>query len=739
MNPRDVVVLLVTASIAVGCASRTSPRSAAPALPPINRQTVDQIEPAVTLPAPTTQPAGEASGEALELYARGRDALLQNRKQVAVENFTAAIAIDDSSAVIHRDLGYAWFGTDNDRALTAFRRAAELDPHDAELRSQSARLLAMAGKLDDALRELRIARLTDGYRSSETDAAIVDMLLGRMLMDRGYTTAAVDCFERVLPVIERRSIELRRWPELAQLAAKPGMVRLQIADLSAGINRYDRAIELYEQIQIDEPSLAPGIELRIIQARAGQGKIEPATTQMLKLLDRFEGSRTSVQSYLDLFAERGGDEAALAMLKLLDSDSPGDYTSRRVLEARLLRRLGRATEAAVMLEQPLIRPTLPAVRELVLAYTDAGRRGELPIKLMAMMVEQPRYWASIRRGWEMLAHNMQPAPLTIAQINKLAVPPALEVARVFVTARLAQDDGQSQLARQLLTRASSQNVALVRQWASDQMMQFVPDVDYTSDRDLGRYIDEFSDDPKYLSTSAEFLIKSGAMPKFTSALQAAVQRRASNIAALAQLVAVLGVTDRKPEAIRALEQSAAAVQSAPELYQLSSMAQQLGEMDMAERLLRRSLAADTAFAPACNDLGYVLADTGREMDFAESLLWKAVGLQPDNAAYLDSLGWVLYKRGKFEDALKYLRQALEASEPADPVVLDHTADAAYRAGHLTDARTYWDRAIAQIKNQPSADPQLRLRIEQKLRQHASSQPVDVAPIEPATQPRVPES
>ncbi len=726
MRSFKLLILLCSLTSAWGCASK--PHNQVIKTPDITQLTIDQIAPAVTLNLPSTQPAEQVSPEALQLYAEARDALLNNRKQESVEKLNAAIALDLHSSVLYRDLGYAWFGTDNSRAFSAFKRASELDPYDVELHAQVGRLYAIQGKIDDAIHELRIARITPGYQTNTLDAAVVDLLLGRLLNERGYLTASADSLERLLPVIERKSVDMRRWIELYELAKTPSKVRLTIADLSVRIGRFDRAIELYEQVMRDEPAIAPTIELRIIQTRMRRGDTDAASAKMLELVHRFDATRTSVQSYIDLFADQGGDLASLKSLRKNVPENLRNHTTMRILEARLLRRLTHFDQAIKVIDQPDTKATFPAVRELVMCYRDAGKNSELPVRLMWLMRDQPSSWSSIWRGWEILSQDVQPDPISTDVLLHLSVPPELEPARMLVAARIALKDHQKVISRQLLDKAIALDEKMVKQWATDQIMQFVPDVDAGSPLDLARYIDEFSNDPQYLQMSIEHLVKLGQVAPVTSALQAAVGRNPKNVVALTQLVALLTFAERKTEAIKAIEDSSAAVASSPEIYQLAMLASQLDERALCERLLRRSVSINPNHASSANDLGYILVDSGRELDFAENLLWRAVGQQPGNGAFLDSLGWMLYKRGQFNQAALYLEKAISNSDPIDPVVLDHTGDTYHRLQIVDKARDLWQKAVDQIKNSPdSSDPQLRLQLEQKLRQLTSGEPASVSP------------
>ena len=71
-----------------------------------------------------------------------------------------------------------------------------------------------------------------------------------------------------------------------------------------------------------------------------------------------------------------------------------------------------------------------------------------------------------------------------------------------------------------------------------------------------------------------------------------------------------------------------------------------------------------------------------------------------------------------------------ASDHGDPVVLDHSADALHRIDMHDLAKQRWTQAVEAIKQRSTSDPQLRLRVEQKLRQVNEKQKVDVAPVAP---------
>jgi tetratricopeptide (TPR) repeat protein len=126
----------------------------------------------------------------------------------------------------------------------------------------------------------------------------------------------------------------------------------------------------------------------------------------------------------------------------------------------------------------------------------------------------------------------------------------------------------------------------------------------------------------------------------------------------------------------------------------------------AEVELRAILEAEPDHAGACNDLGYHLADRGRDLDEAERLVRRAIAAdradrrrsgdpEGENAAYLDSLGWVLFRKGDLAGAREWLERAAALPDgAADATVWDHLGDVYFRLGDKAKAKAHWDAALA---------------------------------------------
>jgi len=719
-----LAVVLAATAVLGGCAAK--PKTAA--IRPAELQTLADLPP-IALPEPATQPSEPTPLEALQLYAQGRDSLLQNKKTQAQKQLAAALQLDPTSAVAHRDLGYAWIGFDPSKAQVEFRQAVAYDPLDADSRVQLARLLVATKQYNEAITQLRLARLSPDFEDDDSLAAMTDLLLGRLLQPT-RPAAALECYEHVIALIDGGQIQLRGRPELAELLRQPDILVIQAGDLALAVGQYGKAAALYERVKEDNPQAASMLEMRIASAEIASGDATSGARRALTIVEQQNASFSSMLGFAKLFDHNGGTAEALKQLDKLPINSATDSSSRAVLRSWLLLRNGDAGAAADEINHAK-RNDLTAVRQLVHAYRAAGRDSELLLALLKRTAESPKQWSALQRGWAILSQLGQPKPLAAATVEALDVPTHLQTAKLFVAAQLHTTQGEPVIAKRLIEKVRTADPAFAVAVVGSSA-PLVPDDAFDDTEGLAELLLDESDDPELIAALAGQLLQQGQKAVLLEAMHIANMRQPQNVVLAGSYAQVLSADEQRTEAIAVLDHAAGAqpphALSASELYFLSSQYSGLGENASTEKVLRRALEIDPQNVAVCNDLGFLLADDGRELDQAETLLNRAVAAAPQNPAYLDSLGWLLYKRSKFADSAKYMAEAIAASDPADPIVLDHAGDAFYRNKESDKAAKAWNDAIVAIRDRGTNDPQLRLRIERKLKQAADKQAVDLAPL-----------
>jgi len=126
------------------------------------------------------------------------------------------------------------------------------------------------------------------------------------------------------------------------------------------------------------------------------------------------------------------------------------------------------------------------------------------------------------------------------------------------------------------------------------------------------------------------------------------------------------------------------------LYARALTAENLDQLDEAERDFRKVLQQDPDNARTLNALGYTLADrTGR---YEEALVYvqKAFAQTPDDPAVIDSMGWVLYRLGRLQEARDHLQKAYDMT--GDSEIGAHLGEVMWTMGDKSAARAVWDKA-----------------------------------------------
>lgn len=134
----------------------------------------------------------------------------------------------------------------------------------------------------------------------------------------------------------------------------------------------------------------------------------------------------------------------------------------------------------------------------------------------------------------------------------------------------------------------------------------------------------------------------------------------------------------------------------PILYRISFLAEELGESDVAEEVLRRYVALPVRQKAlpdpeGYNALGYLLADHNRSLPEARDLIGRAIARTPGDPNVIDSLGWVQYRQGDLEGARKNLIRAAKLSMAAE--IHAHLGEVLWKLGDRDAASVIWRRAL----------------------------------------------
>jgi len=145
------------------------------------------------------------------------------------------------------------------------------------------------------------------------------------------------------------------------------------------------------------------------------------------------------------------------------------------------------------------------------------------------------------------------------------------------------------------------------------------------------------------------------------------------------------------------------------VYDLSMVAEKMGNLAEMERLLRQLIAAKPDDPHAYNALGYSLADRNLRLPEARQLIAKALELAPGDPFITDSLAWTEFRMGNKADALQLLQAAFKQKPDAE--IAAHLGEVLWSLEQFEDAMQIWREGLKlNPDNTTLTDTLKRLRI-----------------------------
>jgi len=152
---------------------------------------------------------------------------------------------------------------------------------------------------------------------------------------------------------------------------------------------------------------------------------------------------------------------------------------------------------------------------------------------------------------------------------------------------------------------------------------------------------------------------------------------------LGQLYQQAGKLDQAAQEYEAVLQKNSTVASAHIL--LGIIHERRKEYRKAQAQYEQALKLNPKFAPAANNLAWLMAEQGADLDVALSYAQTAREQKPDDPNIADTLGWIYYKKNAYLLAVNLLKEAAEKL-PNEPVVQFHYGMAQYKNGNSAGAK-----------------------------------------------------
>jgi tetratricopeptide (TPR) repeat protein len=180
-------------------------------------------------------------------YVRGRDAAVEGRSFLAIQEFEQAHAIDPSSAAILRQLARAYNAAGNSRrSLVLYQQILALDAADSEALFALGSAAAQQGRFEEAARYLASASDREGGFDHDSAAnALAHRFVAVAMHQLGYVRAERESLEAAMSSIEALTEPTVYAAELQWMIAHQGDLYRAIGDAHARLGEYEAALQAY--------------------------------------------------------------------------------------------------------------------------------------------------------------------------------------------------------------------------------------------------------------------------------------------------------------------------------------------------------------------------------------------------------------------------------------------------------------------------------------------------------------
>jgi len=182
--------------------------------------------------------------------------------------------------------------------------------------------------------------------------------------------------------------------------------------------------------------------------------------------------------------------------------------------------------------------------------------------------------------------------------------------------------------------------------------------------------------------------------KAEAAFQTALQKNPNAVQPYYALARIYMSDDRTDKAI---EQYDAVLkknpnQAGPHML-LGTIYDMKKDFKLSEEHYRAALKVNPDFAPAANNLAYLMVEQGKDLNEALGHAQKAKELLPDDPNIMDTLGWVLYKKKLYPSAIREFEDALKKNP--DSALITYHLGLAYADNNEKDkAKAALEKALS---------------------------------------------
>ena len=416
--------------------------------------TFEALAPKIDKPV---NPAGarDVPQRAADAVAEAEAAIARRQYVPAITRLERAVGFAPGNARVHRALGMAYAGLGNrGKALDNLRQAVKGAPDDIEVQVLLGGLAAAQKQNAAAIGSMRTALVCSEADQANPLVGEALLVLGKLLADEGYHTAALTCYDRLGRNIEEHARDYASRPVLRALVLHSEALLTRRGELLLKLRRPSQAAELLAKSRKRDRT---SIETARLLLKA---LIEAKDMARAEAVFHELAAETNMKGVAGALAGdlcRATGDKALPLKLWRGRKARGQYDGAlAVALARSAQGLGVTNDAmTILLELLAVVPNdVPAGRVLVSIQAEQGK-GEVALRVLAgLLAGGGKGLAGARAGLAELAGAKLPDDFERKFAADIKADKPLDRAALYYAAgELARLRGKTALAADLLNKA----------------------------------------------------------------------------------------------------------------------------------------------------------------------------------------------------------------------------------------------------------------------------------------------
>jgi putative PEP-CTERM system TPR-repeat lipoprotein len=489
----------------------------------------------------------------------------------------------------------------------------------------------------------------------------------------------------------------------ADLAPAGSFARLQLADFYLLTRRVDEATKVLKQITTEAPDAFPAW-LRLAELAFARGQLDEAQKAVDAVLgkspDNMQALVIQARIHLSKREPAKALDAAQKAVKAQPSSGIAHHTLALAQVASGNNPLALSAAKDAVARAPQLAEAVFLLGELQLQSGDT-------VGAVAGLKDYLQKQPQDARAWEALGKaqlRTRDAAGAHASFAKMAELQPANARAPYLTGLALRTQGKSAEAKQQFEKALAMAPGFMEPLDQLATMSFA---ERNPQAAIARVERQAMLEPK--SAALQYLLgrayqASGDTRQAEKAYMKAVELNPNAAQAYVSLGQLYSASKEYDRAIAELDKALASRPDQPAALMLKSIAQQMkGDGTQAREGYEKLLKANPRFAPAANNLAWMLTEDGPGQDLKRALLLaqSARDAAPQDPQIADTLGWVHYKQAAYPAAEALLREAVEKL-PANAEVQYHLGMALAKLGRNEEARAALAKSLELSASHPGA-------------------------------------